>query len=251
MSDGIQRPTPGGELILFQTEDGKTRVECRFAEGTVWLPQVLMAELFQSTVANVNIHLKNIYAEKELSEAATIKEYLIVRQEGSRQVSRRVFHYNLEAILPVGFRVQSPRGPAVPDCFDELLERSQASGTSKETEIKLVNVARASLEELLEDYRDFLRTGGHRLWEKNSKEALFVRKLGTRNDASYESYKTYIDTRPPEIAANILICLIHQTNYLLDQQLRALEAAFLAEGGLRERMTHARLEARRKQGGQP
>ena len=132
-----------------------------------------------------------------------------------------------------------------------ILEGSQASGTSKEMEIKLVNVARASQEELLEDYRDFLRTGGHPLWEKNSKEALFVRKLGARNDASYESYRTYIDTRPPHIVANILICLIHQTNYLLDQQLRALEKAFLAEGGLRERMTRARLEARRQQEDQP
>lgn len=132
-----------------------------------------------------------------------------------------------------------------------ILEASLASGTSKETEIKLVNVARASLEELLEDYRDFLRTRGHPLWEKNSREALFVRKLGARKDASYETYKAYLDTRPPEIVANILICLIHQTNYLLDQQLRALEKAFLAEGGLRERMTRARLAARREQGGQP
>jgi four helix bundle suffix protein len=129
-----------------------------------------------------------------------------------------------------------------------ILEGSQASGTSKETELKLVNVARASLEELLEDYRDFLRTRGHPLWDKNSKEALFVRKLGARNDASYESYRTYIDTRAAPVVENILICLIHQTNYLLDQQLRALEKAFLAEGGLRERMTRARLEARRKQG---
>lgn len=130
-----------------------------------------------------------------------------------------------------------------------ILEGSQASGTSKETEIKLVNVARASLEELLEDYRDYLRTGGHPIWEKNSKEALFVRKLGARNDASYESYKTYLDTRPPEIVANILICLIHQTNYLLDQQIRVLEKAFLAGGGLRERMTRARLAARAQQKG--
>lgn len=127
-----------------------------------------------------------------------------------------------------------------------ILEGSQASGTSKETELKLVNVARASLEELLEDYRDFLRTRGHPLWDKNSKEALFVRKIGARNDVSYESYRTYVDTRPSEIVANILVCLIHQTNYLLDQQLRALERAFLAEGGLRERMTRARLEARGK-----
>jgi four helix bundle suffix protein len=129
-----------------------------------------------------------------------------------------------------------------------ILEGSQASGTSKEMEIKLVNVARASLEELLEDYRDFLRTGGHALWEKDSREALFVRKLGAQPDGSYETYATYLETRPAETVANILICLIHQTNYLLDQQLRALEKAFLAEGGLRERMTRARLEARRKPG---
>jgi four helix bundle suffix protein len=128
-----------------------------------------------------------------------------------------------------------------------ILEGCMASGTSKESEIKLVNVARTSLEELLEDYRDFLRTRNHPLWEKASREALFVRKLGSKSDVSYESYRTYIETRPPDIVANILICLIHQTNYLLDQQLRALEKAFLVEGGLRERMTRARLDTRRQQ----
>lgn len=97
-----------------------------------------------------------------------------------------------------------------------ILEGSQASGTSKETEIKRVNVARASLEELLEEYRDFLRVRNFPLWQKDSKEALFVRKLGSTKDSSYESYRAYLETRPPEIAANILVCLIHQTNYLLD-----------------------------------
>ena len=127
-----------------------------------------------------------------------------------------------------------------------ILEGSQVSGTSKEAEIKLVNVARASLEELLEDYQDFLRVRKLRLWDKESREARFVRRLGTRKDASYETYGTYIETRPPEVVANILICLIHQTNYLLDQQLRQLEKAFLQEGGLRERMTRARLLQRSK-----
>ncbi len=147
-----------------------------------------------------------------------------------------------------------------------------ASGTSKEAEIKLTNVARASLEELLEDYRDFLRTGGWRLWEKNSREALFVRRLGRMkgngtngtdkadgtqenprlhpSDKAHESYDTYrpfLETRPPEVAANILICLIHQANYLLDRQLAQLEQDFLRDGGLRERMTRARLGKRRKQ----
>ena len=100
-----------------------------------------------------------------------------------------------------------------------ILEGSFASGTSKKTEVKLTNVARASLEELLEDYRDFLRVRGLRLWEKNSREALFVRRLGRTENVTYESYRTYIETRPPDVAANIIICLIHQTNYLLDQQI--------------------------------
>jgi four helix bundle suffix protein len=124
-----------------------------------------------------------------------------------------------------------------------ILEGSQASGTSKEAEIKLINVARASLEELLEDYRDFLRVRKLALWDKSSREARFVRRLGT---SSNRSYATYIETRPAQVVANILICLIHQTNYLLDQQLRQLEKAFLTEGGLRERMTRARLSARSK-----
>jgi four helix bundle suffix protein len=128
-----------------------------------------------------------------------------------------------------------------------ILEGSQASGTSKETELKLTNVARASLEELLEDYRDFLRINGHSLRDKDSKEALYVRRLGGKPNASYESYRSYVETRPANVVANILICLIHQTNYLLDRQLRRLEQDFLREGGLRERMTRARLANRSRQ----
>lgn len=141
----------------------------------------------------------------------------------------------------VGQMVQAARSGK-----QNILEGSQASGTSKEAEIKLISVARASLEELLEDYRDFLRVRKLDLWDKNSREARFVRRLGARKDTSYESYATYIETRPANVVANILICLIHQTNYLLDQQLRQLEKAFLAEGGLRERMTRARLVERSK-----
>lgn len=128
-----------------------------------------------------------------------------------------------------------------------IVEGTQISGTSKEAEIKLLNVARASLEELLEDYRDFLRARKLALWDKSSREASYVRKLGSNKHTTYESYRSYIETRPPEVVANIMICVIHQTNYLLDQQLRQLEAAFLKEGGLRERMTRARLAEREKQ----
>ena len=125
-----------------------------------------------------------------------------------------------------------------------IAEGSKASGTSKEMEIKLTNVARASLEELLIDYQDFLRVRDLRLWDKNSEEAQFVRNLGNKPQTTYETYREFCETRPAEVVANIAICLLHQANYLLDQQIRRLEQDFVKEGGLRERMTKARLEYR-------
>ena len=99
-----------GELVLYRTADASSRIEVRLQDGDVWLTQAQMADLFQTSVPNVNIHLKAIYAEGELGEAATIKDYLIVRPEGPRRVSRSVLHYSLDAILAVGYRVRSPRG---------------------------------------------------------------------------------------------------------------------------------------------
>jgi len=85
------------------------------------------------------------------------------------------------------------------------------------------------------------------LWDKDSREALFVRKIGSTKDVSYESYRTYFETRPPEIVANIIICLIHQSNYLLDRQLRRLEKDFLDKGGLKESTFKARVARRDEQ----
>lgn len=101
---------PYSEFLLYQSDDGKTRVECRFEDETIWLTQALMAELYQKDVRTINEHLKTIYAEQELDEAATIRKFRIVRQEGARQVSRLIEHYSLPAILAVGFRVRSVRG---------------------------------------------------------------------------------------------------------------------------------------------
>ncbi len=104
-------PAPsGGEIILYQTEDGRTRIQCRFENETLWLTQAQIAELFQTTAQNVTLHLKAIFAEGELVEAATCKDYLQVRREGLREVSRNLRHYRLEAILAVGYRVRSHRG---------------------------------------------------------------------------------------------------------------------------------------------
>lgn len=107
MSD---EPLPRSEIVLYQTEDGQTRIQCRFENETLWLSQIQLAELFQTTVSNINLHLKAIYAEAELTAEATIKSYSIVRLEGSRQVTRPVLHYSLPTILAVGFRVRSHRG---------------------------------------------------------------------------------------------------------------------------------------------
>jgi four helix bundle suffix protein len=125
-----------------------------------------------------------------------------------------------------------------------LLEGSKAARTSKETELKLTNVARASLEELLDDYLEFLRARDLPLWAKDSKEAQYVRTLGRRTPQTYELYREFVETRPPGVVANIAICLTYQTNYLIDRQLFRLENDFLEQGGLRERMTRLRLQYR-------
>lgn len=132
-----------------------------------------------------------------------------------------------------------------------ILEGSQASGTSKEMEIKLTNVARASLEELLEDYRDFLRVRGLEEWTKEHRYTRRLRELNRQPNANYDTFKKGIENPDPAIAANVMIGLIKLTNYLLDQQLRQLEKAFVQEGGLRERMTRARLAERARQNQMP
>jgi restriction system protein len=127
-----------------------------------------------------------------------------------------------------------------------IAEGSMASGTSKKTELKLVNVARASLEELLLDCQDILRQRGLALWPKDHATAQAVRKLAYAQNRSYRTYAAYIEEAPPEVVANTLICLINQTNYLLDQQLRQLEQQFLQEGGFTEKLYRVRSQARRK-----
>ena len=154
--------TPETSIILYQTDDGQTRIECRFENESIWLTQALMAELFQVTPQNVTMHIKAIYEEGELDKAATCKDYLQVRTEGKREVSRKLRHYSLPVILSVGYRVRSwrgtqfrkwatkrlteylvkgfvmdderlmnPPGPGVPDYFDELLERIRAIRASE------------------------------------------------------------------------------------------------------------------------
>src|SRR5260221_7606031 len=103
-------PSDAGEFLFYQTEDGRTRLQVRMEGETVWLSHRDMAELFQTTKQNVNFHIQNIFDEAELTPEATVKDYLTVRTEGSRQVERRVAYYNLDVIISVGYRVKSLRG---------------------------------------------------------------------------------------------------------------------------------------------
>ena len=125
-----------------------------------------------------------------------------------------------------------------------IAEGCMASGTSKKFELKLVGVARASLEELLLDYEDFLRQKGLKQWVKEHPKSKFIRSLCYKGDRSYGTYKRFLEKETPEIAANTMICIINQANYLLDRQLRALEEKFLEEGGFTERLYRARITAR-------
>jgi hypothetical protein len=127
-------PEGSGEFLVYRTEDGRTRVACRFAEGTVWLTQAALAGLFQTTPQNITLHIAAVFEEKELCEEATCKEYLQVRQEGSRQVRRLLKHYNLPMILAVGYRVRSPRGTQFRQWATARLEEYLVKGFAMDDE---------------------------------------------------------------------------------------------------------------------
>ena len=132
---------------------------------------------------------------------------------------------------------------AARSCKQNLVEGSMASGTSKETEMKLVNVARASIEELLEDYKDWLRTHGADIWPLDDPRTAAARKLGLSNVYD-DKLRAIFETRPPEVLCNLQICFIHQTKYLIDHLIKQLEEDFDRHGGIRERMHAARTAAR-------
>jgi hypothetical protein len=163
-----EKAPPQSEIVLYQTEDGRTRIQCRFDAETLWLTQVQIAELFQTTVPNINLHLKAIYAEGELMETATIKSYLIVRTEGARQVSRDVLHYSLPAILAVGYRVRSHRGTQFRQWASSRLTEYLLKGFTMDDE-RLKNPPGKGqtdyFDELLERIRD-IRSSERRFYQK-------------------------------------------------------------------------------------
>jgi hypothetical protein len=162
------KTNPTSEIVLYQTEDGRTRIECRFEGETVWLTQAMMAELFQTTPQNITQHLREIYAEGELDETPTCKAFLQVRTEGARQVSRNLHFYNLEAVLAVGFRVRSHRGTQFRKWANARLSEYLVKGFTMDDE-RLKNPPGPGhtdyFDELLERIRD-IRASERRFYQK-------------------------------------------------------------------------------------
>ena len=173
-----KEPPKNSELILYQTEDGKSRLEVRFEGETVWLTQLQMAELFQTSVPNINMHLRNIFAEGELLPEATIKDSLIVQQEGSRKVSRAVSFYNLDVIISLGYRIRSQRGTQFRIWATERLREYIVKGFTLDDDRLKQAGGGIYFEELLERIRDI-----------RSSEKVFWRKV-------LDIYATSIDYNP-------------------------------------------------------
>ncbi|MBD5415139.1 MAG: four helix bundle protein [Bacteroides sp.] len=157
----------------------------------------------------------------------------------------RITYYFCQKYLSPRDRTVDQMVQAARSGKQNIIEGSAASSTSSKTEIKLLNVAKASLLELLEDYEDYLATRNHLQWQPDSKEFAAMRRLGREhNDAEY--YMNLIETRPPETIANMAIILIKQTDYLLHKQIQAIADTFVGEGGFSERMYRLRQLSRTK-----
>ena len=130
--------SPGGEIVVYEAPDGEVRVEARPEQETVWLSQRDMAAVFDTTPENVLMHLRNVFSSEELEAEATTKDFLVVRTEGRRQVRRRIRHYNLDAIISVGYRVNSRRGVRFRQWATRTLLIAESASSGKDLMVRLI-----------------------------------------------------------------------------------------------------------------
>lgn len=154
-------------LLMYQTEDGKTRLQLLIEGETIWMTQAQIADLYQTTIPNINIHIRNIIKDGELSSERTIKDYLIVRQEGDREVSRMVSHCNLEMIIAIGYRVRSHRGTQFRRWATERLHEYLVKGFAMDDKRLMEGKTLGAdyFDELLERIRD-IRASEKRFYQK-------------------------------------------------------------------------------------
>ena len=178
-----------GEFLLYQTEDAQTRIQVRLSEGGLWLTQQHLADLYQGTPQNITQHIRAIYSDGELQEAATCKPFLQVRQESGRQVSRSLKHYSLEMVLAIGYRVRSPRGVQFRRWATEMLKGYLVKGFVLDDERFKGSKDDAYFEELLARIRD-IRSTEKVFWKK----VLDIYATSVDYDASAESSQRFFAT---------------------------------------------------------
>lgn len=189
----MSQPTPllppTGEILLFQTENAQTRVQVRLTDGVLWLTQRQMAELYEKDVRTVNEHLKNVYADGELNPDATIRKFRIVAREGARDIERLVDHYNLDAVLQVGYRVRSPRGAQFRQWATDTLKTYLVKGFVLDDDRFKRGADAGYFEELLARIRD-IRSSEKVFWRK----VLDIYATSVDYDARAESSKQFFAT---------------------------------------------------------
>lgn len=206
------------EIIIYQTQDGQTKIDVRIENETVWLSQNQMAELFQTTKQNISLHIKNIFEEGELSEDSTVKDYLTVQNEGSRKVSRNVTHYNLDVIISVGYRVRSLRGTQFRIWATQVLKEYLKKGFALNDDLLKQAGGGGYWKELLERIRDI-----------RSSEKVFYRQI-------LDIYATSTDYNPNAEETKLFFKVVQNKMHFAAHGHTAAEIVYLPADSTKDNM---------------
>lgn len=206
------------EIIIYQTQDGQTKIDVRLENETVWLTQNQMAELFQTTKQNVSLHIKNIFEEGELSENSTVKDYLTVQQEGNRKVSRNISHYNLDVIISVGYRVKSLRGTQFRIWATQVLKEYMKKGFALNDDLLKQAGGGGYWKELLERIRDI-----------RSSEKVFYRQI-------LDIYATSTDYNPNAEETKLFFKVVQNKMHFAAHGHTAAEIVYLRADSTKDNM---------------
>ena len=206
------------KIIIYQTQDGQTKIDVRLENETVWLTQNQMAELFQTTKQNVSLHIKNIFEEGELSENSTVKDYLTVQQEGNRKVSRNISHYNLDVIISVGYRVKSLRGTQFRIWATQVLKEYMKKGFALNDDLLKQAGGGGYWKELLERIRDI-----------RSSEKVFYRQI-------LDIYATSTDYNPNAEETKLFFKVVQNKMHFAAHGHTAAEIVYLRADSTKDNM---------------
>ena len=206
------------EIIIYQTQDGQTKIDVRLKNETVWLTQNQMAELFQTTKQNVSSHIKNIFEEGELSENSTVKDYLTVQQEGNRKVSRNISYYNLDVIISVGYRVKSLRGTQFRIWATQVLKEYMKKGFALNDDLLKQAGGGGYWKELLERIRDI-----------RSSEKVFYRQI-------LDIYATSTDYNPNAEETKLFFKVVQNKMHFAAHGHTAAEIVYLRADSTKDNM---------------